>query len=191
MNVWRILCLQMVLKHRCHWLLCAPALHIQNLCRTESKEACMADCAANEDCACAFYREGFSSPWCAMTDVPCNAPNVGAAYHNAEEYTALHKCAAAWAEGDPVAPEEDSYDPVDWYGIWDFVCESPSPFEHMDSNTRCGPPCVLDGYFTTMCGPLPDCMLSLHCLVFSDERSSHLQDCLQVQLRFTDVLCHV
>jgi hypothetical protein len=48
-----------------------------------------------------------------------------------------------------------------WYGVWDFVCENPEPFEHK-KNTFCGPACVLNGTYTTMCASLPALHLRPH-----------------------------
>lgn len=134
-----------------------PQLHepADSACRSLSKEECIADCIADDRCACAFFREpdsSFAQPYCALTTVPCNDPGIGAIYNNAQTHTALLKCAAAAPEVAEPGVEEP-YEAIDWYGVWDYVCESPNPFEHQNANTLCGPSCVLDGTYTTMCAP--------------------------------------
>lgn len=124
-------------------------------------DECQADCEAEADCACAYHRvDDQPDPergvaWCALTNVPCENAEIGATYDATQTHFAIHKC------GFEVTPEieegwpDEPYDWIDWYGIWDFVCEARDPFEYTFVNSHCGPDCVLAGAPSTMCALAP------------------------------------
>jgi hypothetical protein len=65
--------------------------------------------------------------------------------------TAIVKCSYE-ASGDVEESwPDDTYDGIDWFGIWDDVCQSPGTFTFEEQNTFCGPACVLPGTTTTKC----------------------------------------
>jgi hypothetical protein len=124
-------------------------------CSSNSQRECSDDCAQDDRCGCAFYRVNDFTPsdngHCALTSVPCEHPIIGAKHDTTLTHTALHKC-----DYEPSVKVEDAWieEPLewlDWYGVWDYVCEAPNPFEHVNVNTFCGPDCVLDGSYTTKC----------------------------------------
>jgi hypothetical protein len=148
------------------------------LCRSNGIDECQADCEKDERCGCAYFRindrpdVSWSSAWCALTTVACDNTTTGAVYDATRTHFAIHKCkynplpeaVAAWVD-------KPLYW-VDWYGTWDYVCETRLPYPHLRKNTFCGPDCVLAGAPTTLCVPL--CISRVFFLIIATWVARHL-----------------
>eukprot|EP00892_Ulva_mutabilis_P006294 jgi/Ulvmu1/4036/UM019_0013.1 len=131
-------------------------LHYQS----PSIESCAADCKANANCGCAFFRPTnfrTGSGFCALSNVECEAAAIGTEVDFTRIRSAITKCGYRASQAVRNSWPEDPYDPVDWFGIWDDVCGGGGQFTFEDSNTFCGPDCVLPGVHTVRFGTREMC----------------------------------
>jgi hypothetical protein len=96
-------------------------------CRSKGIEECEADCIEDDRCGCGFFRVDDTpdggQAWCALTTVPCDQPSIGATHDYALLHWAHYKCDYSPSDKAEQNWDDDPYEQVDWYGIWDFVCE--------------------------------------------------------------------
>lgn len=94
-------------------------------CRSKSINACAADCKANKDCGCAFFRPTnfkTGSGFCALSNVECETASIGTEVDFTRIRSAIAKCGYRASKAVKDSWPDDPYDPVDWFGIWDDVC---------------------------------------------------------------------
>eukprot|EP00892_Ulva_mutabilis_P009898 jgi/Ulvmu1/7280/UM035_0068.1 len=121
---------------------------------SDSIEDCMADCASDPDCGCAFFRISDNMPesrggWCSLSTADCADPVVGAQVDYTRAHSAIAKCSYS-ASADVMArwPEEP-YEGIDWFAEWADVCAYPDPYMYHHKNTFCGPDCIVPGTYTS------------------------------------------
>lgn len=99
---------------------------ILGYCRSPSIDACASDCKANKNCGCAFFRPTnfmTGSGFCALSNVECSEAAIGTEVDFTRIRSAITKCGYRASSSVRESWPDDAYDPVDWFGIWDDVCE--------------------------------------------------------------------
>lgn len=135
---------------------------VNDCCRSLNLEECMADCAASGSCGCAYFRVNEESVlpgsgWCSLTTADCADPVIGAQPDHTRVRSAIVKCGYQASPAVKATWPKQTFDGVDWFGVWEDTCEYKEPFTHMQKNSFCGPACVVPGTHTSLCVPSALC----------------------------------